>query len=328
MAQKRKKTRPALVGRLWQALTHSAAALATLALPAVVMAQNTGSSTSTEVQLFQAGQVSWEWLLIPANHGSGAQAMRNGTACLSCHDGEASFIGDTVASTPALEPDPIANLPGFIDLSVQSAIRDGQLHLQLSWLDLSDDGPAGESEYPAQVTASIADDTHDTVRRYSCWSSCHSDLPGMSEGIGSQLSKYLPNSRSSMTRTGGGDNFRPDNELAEERERGAFLEYWHTALAGPDRAVVSDGHFLEAQREHDDTAVTATARSENGQRIVELQRPLEPQGDTRKALQPGGRYSISFAVYERNTEGRRHLVSFPLELIIEADAARIGSLFD
>lgn len=305
------------------------AAACALCLPASAAAVDFESAPSATIELFQTGQASWEWLLIPTDHGSSpARRIREGRPCLACHQGEEAAIGNIAASGQRLEPDPIEGFPGTIELTVAAVVADDQLHLRLSWPAVERSSPAGSSEHAARITTLIADDAVSTAQAATCWASCHSDLKGMSEDTGLGLTKYLPSSRQRMTRTGGGDNIKPAGELADELEKGAFLEYW-TAYLDKDAGVsVKDGYFLEARIKHDEPAVSAAARRDGNRWVVEMQRPLSPEAGPRKTLQIGQRYPLSFAIHESHTSGRRHHVSFPLALVVDADGVRVEEVLE
>lgn len=298
-------------------------------MPVVVGAQDWDQAEQAEFKLFLPGQASWEWLLIPTDHGSGpARRMREGRPCLACHQGEEVTIGNVVASGERLESHPVSGMPGSIQLTVRGVVADDQLHLRLSWPAVTANGPAGESRHAAMVTTLVADDAVSTAYAANCWAACHSDLPGMSDDAGKDLTKYLSSSRDGMTRTGGGDNLKSAEEIAAELDRGAFLEYWSALLDDDAQAQARDGYFLEARVINDDAAVEAVARRENGHWVVELSRPLAPEEGPRKTLEVGQTYPISFAVHEAHTEGRRHYVSFPLAVTIGESSIEITEVME
>jgi hypothetical protein len=286
-------------------------------VPALAAAQDWDQAAEAEFVLFLPGQTSWEWLLIPTDHGSGpARRMREGRPCLACHQGEEATIGNVIASGERLEPHPVSGMPGSIKLKVKGVVADDHLHLRLSWPAVTVNGRGGESRHAAMVTTLVADDAVSTAHAANCWAACHSDLPGMSDDAGKDLTKYLSSSRERMTRTGGGDSIKSADELAAEIDKGAFLEYWSALLDDDGQATARDGYFLEARVINDDVAVETTARQENGHWVVELSRPLAPEVGPRKTLEVGTTYPISFAVHEAHTKGRRHYVSFPLAVTI------------
>lgn len=305
--------------------------LAVLAFTVVAVAgtQDWEQASSAEFKLFLPGHASWEWLLIPTDHGSSpARRMRENRPCLSCHQGEETVIGNVVASGERLEPSPIEGMPGSIALRVEGLVDNDTLHLRLSWPAVSVNGPAGDGEHAAMVTTLVADESVSTAWAANCWAACHSDLPGMSDDAGKDLTKYLPSSRERMTRTGGSDNFKSAEELDAELDQGAFLEYWTALLDDDGQVGVRDGYFLEARVINEDVAIEAAAQRQDGRWVVALSRPLMPQGGPRKTLEKGQTYPISFAVHEAHTKGRRHYVSFPLAVTIGEDSVEITEVLE
>lgn len=304
-------------------------AVVALMVPAALLAQDWDQAATAEFKLFLPGHASWEWLLIPTDHGSSpARRMRENRPCLSCHQGEEAVIGNVVASGERLEPDPIGNMPGSLELRVEGLVADDHLHLRLSWPKVTTGTHAGEGEHAAMVTTLVADESVSTAWAANCWAACHSDLPGMSDDAGKDLTKYLPSSRERMTRTGGGDNIKGADELAAEMDKGAFLEYWSALLDVDGQATARDGYFLEARVINDDVAVEASAERAGDRWVVTLSRPLVPDGGPRKSLVPGQTYPISFAVHEAHTSGRRHYVSFPLAVTIGEDSVEITEVLE
>lgn len=296
------------------------AALTSLALlPGLAAALDWSQMESRDVTLFQPGQSAWEWLLVPGEH-DGGRRMREGKDCLYCHAGEEPAIGNLIASGEMIEPSPMPGMPGAIELAVQAALEGDNLHLRLSWTSLAGAEPAGDETYQARATVMIADDTLSAARIAGCWAACHGDLPGMPDEMqDAELTKYLPNSRSRMTRTGGGADYKSDAEVAAELERGAFFEYWSVKLDQGTVLKALDGYFLEARREYADSAVSAEARLEDGRWVVEIARPLSPESGPRLALAPRSEYTVAFAVHDNHTDNRFHYTSFPMGLSLTGD---------
>jgi cytochrome c-type protein NapC len=275
------------------------------------------------LSLFQPGQSAWEWLLMPANHSAGARRMRDGSSCRSCHEGEERTIGDRVAAGAVLEPSPMPGMPGSFDAHLQIRRDDAVLQLRLSWPSLAEGEAAGVAEFPARVTVMLGSEALPLAAVAGCWASCHVDSPGMPEEHPQQLTKYLPNSRGRMTATGGGTNVRSDEELAEELAQGRFLEYWQVALDDEGVAERLDGYFLEARRSNEEPRFSATARREGRLWIVEMTRPLQAPAGPRLTVEPGVGYTLAVAVHGNHASGRHHYVSWPIPMVVEADAVRL-----
>lgn len=300
-----------------------AAALFAGLAPALAVGVDWSQVEKHELQLFQPGQSAWEWLLVPSEH-SGGKRMREGKDCLYCHAGEEEAIGNLIASGEKLEPSPMKGMPGTVKLSVQTAVQSGSLRMRLSWTSLAEGEPAGGKDVPAQVTVVLADDTIQAAKVAGCWAACHNDLPGMAEAdSGAKLTKYLPNSRTRMTRSGGGTAIKSDADLAAELEKGAFYEYWQVELDQGTVHKARDGYFLDARRTNDESAVSAEATLVDGRWVVDITRRLKPVGGPRITLAEGKVYTVEFAVHDNHVGDRHHYVSFPMRMKVQQAGAQL-----
>jgi cytochrome c-type protein NapC len=275
-----------------------------------------------ELILFQPGQSSWEWLLVPASH-DGGKRMREGKTCLFCHDGEEKAIGKLIASGEKLEPQPISGMPGFIGMSLEAAYDDENVYLTLSWVDVPS-ANWGHEAAATHLTVSIGSPELNVAPIAGCWAACHSDLPGMQDALtDAELTKYLPGSRNKMSKTGGGSDIRTAAELDTQLTEGKYLEYWQVVLDDQGLQSVSDGYFLEGRVANDDSAATATASSSDKKWTVEIVRPLKPGGKSRHALSEGVEYTLAVALHQNHASGRHHYTSFPMRFVLGAGEAEL-----
>ena len=291
------------------------AALAGLVAPA--------SSQARDVVLFQPGQSSWEWLLVPASHDGGKQ-MREGKSCLYCHDGEEKTMGKLIASGEKLEPAPISGMPGFIEMKVDATYDDQNVYLSLSWT-APPEANWGHEDSATHLTISIGSPELSVAPIAGCWAACHSDLPGMPDDSGAKLSKYLPGSRSKMTRTGGGSDIKPAADLDAQKAQGQYLEYWQAVLDGGAVKASRDGYFLDGRKKNSDSAVSATATAEGQHWTVQMVRPLGPEGETRHALAEGIVYTLAVALHENHASGRYHYTAFPMRFVLGSGEAELNA---
>ena len=84
------------------------------------------------VTLFYPGQVDYGWLRSPEHKRAHAK-VKEGEACLSCHEGEEAELGATLVKGGRHEPAPIAGKAGAIALQVQAAHDDANLYLRFQW---------------------------------------------------------------------------------------------------------------------------------------------------------------------------------------------------
>ena len=280
---------------------------------------------SRDVILFQPGQSSWEWLLVPATH-DGGKRMREGKTCLFCHDGEEKTIGTLIASGKKIEPAPIAGLPGFVEMKVDASFDEENLYLAISWNSPAIAAPIGDEDADIHLTVMLGSPELSVAAIAGCWAACHSDLPGMPDAQpGQDLTKYLPGSRNKMSKTGGGTDYRPEAELAAQIGAGQYLEFWQVVLDQGELKAVRDGYFLQARIKNSDSAVTAAARANGTFWTVDMVRPLHPGGTTRHALNPGTEYTLAIALHENHASGRHHYTSFPLRFVLGSGEAEINA---
>ncbi len=84
------------------------------------------------VKLFYPGQSSYQWLR-SKDHKNGSNKVRDGDACVSCHEEEEEELGRAVLRAGELEPTPIAGKNGSIDLLVQAAHDTENIYLRFQW---------------------------------------------------------------------------------------------------------------------------------------------------------------------------------------------------
>ena len=89
------------------------------------------------VTLFYPGQSSYEWLLNDHSKSKGAKAVKDGGACLKCHDGDERIMGDSIVKGGSLEPTPVNGKNGSIDLSVQAAYDATNAYFRFQWRTLN-----------------------------------------------------------------------------------------------------------------------------------------------------------------------------------------------
>jgi hypothetical protein len=99
---------------------------------------------STTVTLFYPGQSSYEWLRKDAH--PGAEAVKAGEACVTCHKGSEKARGDNIVKGGALEPAPVKGKNGWVDLRVQAAYDAKNAYLRFQWKTLND-YPGTEHQY-------------------------------------------------------------------------------------------------------------------------------------------------------------------------------------
>jgi cytochrome c-type protein NapC len=279
----------------------------------VSLAVDWGGISGKDIDLFYPGQASWEWALTQNSHAAAAM-VRQGRACRACHSGQEQMIGNKIISGGNLEPQPLTSIPGSIKINVKAALEEENLYIQISWP--ANKGGANQGQgYQSRVSIILDDGNVAESSRAGCWSACHSDNSGMSDASAS-LSKYLARSRSRMTRTGGGENYKSDTELEDLLKDKIFMEYWMAGLNTGEAPVVIDGYILDRRYENQTPIVTADAQLEDNIWTVTFKRPLDVDAPHYKTIESGKTYQLGLAVHNNYSSGRQHYVSFEYLLTV------------
>ena len=122
-----------------------AALIAGPALAADPAAIDWSKIPTVKVPLFYPGQSSYEWLRSDA-HKNAAKETQRGDTCISCHDEEDAEkdIGNKLVKGGLLEPMPVKDKNGFVELGVQVAYDAKNAYFRYQW---KTHGKAG-IEYP------------------------------------------------------------------------------------------------------------------------------------------------------------------------------------
>jgi len=290
-------------------------ALVLTGYPSASLAADWEGVGSKTIQLFYPGQTSWEWLLIPSTH-SGAKKFRTGKDCRECHEGEEKDIGDLIVSGEKLEPDPIAGKPGSIPVDIAMMQDNENFYVKFEWMD--ERSASGSGDFAARVTMMIGDAAIKESVRAGCFGTCHSDVKDMPDSAG--LTKYLAASRTKLTRTGGGENYKPDTDIDDLIKDGISMEYWQAKLNPGEPAVAVDGYVMKDRQDNDVTTVKADADYQNGKWSVVLSRSLAG-GPKHKTLQTGVTYPVGFAIHSGYAEKRHHYVSLEYTFALDGETA-------
>lgn len=304
----------------WIVLLLLAAGLLVVVTPA--RAIDWSGVEGKDIVLFYPGQASWEWALTESDH-SGAPKFRGGKNCKECHEGEQKKIGDLIVSGKKVEPTPIAGKPGSLTLNVKTAHDGERLYVRLEWAGAPQpSGTKMDPDYESRVTMMFDDGHVKEATRAGCWGTCHDDAIGMASApAGMEITKYLAASRTSLTRQGGGENYKPQSDLDVLLGQGSFMEYWQAKLNPGQPTVAVDGYILDKRHKNDAPAVAAEAEFGDGKWVVVLSRALKAPGPNHKDIVPGTTYTVGFAVHDDYTEHRFHFVSFENTLVLDQGEA-------
>lgn len=263
-----------------------------------------------QVTLFYPGQSSWEWILTKKDHG-GAKNFRKGKGCRECHQGEEKDMGKLLVSGKRLEPKPVLGKRGFVDFAVKTAYDNERFYIQLKWPKTTEIAHKKLADDLVRATFLFDDTSVSSISRGGCWAACHDDATGMpSAQPGVERNLYLAKSRTKLSRTGGGENFKSPEVLQQLLTEGLFVEFWQAKL-NPGKATVGlDGYILEARHVNELAKVSATAELKDGVWVLEMTRKLNPDMAHTKNIVAGKIYNFGLALHEAHSQGRKHLASF------------------
>ncbi len=275
-----------------------------------------------DITVFYPGQSSWKWILTKSDH-DGAKDVRKGKTCFDCHEAEENDIGSKIVSGKKLEPKPVPGKRPAFDVNVKAAHDGENLHLRLAWADTGTSVEQKEDpEFEAKATVLIGDKSMVAFNRGGCWSACHDDLTRMPSAGAEELTKYIADSRTKITRKGGGDSYKSDDELAKLLGEGTFIEFWQARLTR-DAAIPVDGYILDKIHESEPPAVSVEGGSQDGKWAVVFSRRLQVDGTGRRQLEPGTVIPMGMAIHDGYAKGRRHHVSFKYTLSLDKGDADI-----
>ncbi len=168
---------------------------------------------ATTVALFYPGQSSYEWLR-SSGHPKGQKQVEEGRACVSCHEDDEKDIGAKHVKGSNIEPTPVKDKAGSVDLKVQAAYDDKNAYFRFQWKTqnpyagdehryLRFDGkewkPYGlpkldkavqDGQQPGisedRITMMIDDGKVPMFAKQGCWLTCHNGSPGTSNAATSE----------------------------------------------------------------------------------------------------------------------------------------------
>lgn len=271
-----------------------------------------------DVVLFYPGQTSWEYLLTPADH-SGAPKFREGKTCFECHFDEPNMQGPLLISGRKNEPTPPLGKPGIVPAQIRFAYDDKALYVQLRFSEGAQPDMKMDAEFASKLTIMLGDAKVPEMPRAGCWVTCHDDVARMPSAATSDRTKYLPKTRAKLSRSGGGDELKPADELAKLKADGYVLEYWQARLNPGAKAQAANGQIFDKREDIKPVVVTADATFEGNAWTVTMTRPLS--APPFRDLVPGKPYEVGVALHSGHAGKRFHYVSYEYSLVLGAGAA-------
>ncbi len=216
------------------------------------------------IPLFYPGQSTYEWLR-SAGHPKGQKQVEEGRACVSCHEDDEKDIGAKHVKGSAIEPTPVKDKAGSVDLKVQVAYDDKNAYFRLQWKTqnpyagdehryLQFDGkewkPYGgakldkavqDGQQPGlsedRVTMMIDDGKVPMFAKQGCWLTCHTGSPGTSNAASAEEVAANPLLKAGhqtevrkylpLSRTDPGDwkTGKPVDEIAKLKADSGFVDF-------------------------------------------------------------------------------------------------------
>jgi hypothetical protein len=158
------------------------------------------------VMLFYPGQSSYQWLR-GRGHAAGMAAVAAGAPCSACHLGQEAAVGERIVVGGPLEPEPLPDKRGVIELRVQAAYDEEQLYLRFQWPTQQDrpgqvhdflrfdgerwqpfGGPRSKPEvrsgampplYEDRLAIALDDGKVPSFAQQGCWLACHDGMRDM-----------------------------------------------------------------------------------------------------------------------------------------------------
>jgi len=249
-----------------------------------------GAARSEPITLFYPGKYSLEWIL--SDH-EGAKQFRQGSSCISCHEGDAADMGQRaltrMGKTSASQNPHIKGQLSFTE-------QDGKLQLEFRF-------PSPKAAF--SFSFMFDDDRTRAFERAGCWAVCHDDMRGMPADRG--LSKYLGNTRQKVTRTGGGEQLKPASDLHALLTSGSFLELWTIDVSADGNVLAKQTRVFDKFEDIKPVNISAAAHYDNGNWILTISRALVIEGQ--KTV--GDSQSFGVAVHADTNQDGDHWVSLP-----------------
>ncbi len=304
------------------------------------------------VTLFYPGQASFEWVQTGKDHGGARAFAKLGDRCANCHAKEVADMGAKIVSGEKAEPTPIPGKRGHVDVQVQAAHDADNLYMRFEWTDAPHtpvpfvDGGKMDPDNQVKMAMMIAGQGIDKIEQAGCWATCHHDsryMPDHPEAaaiteagdavstidVADGITKYLADSRTKVEikgrrkkKRGGWDKLKPAEETDGLLKAGSVMDLLRFRSGGE----AENGHVL-TQRVMKDAGEVAAAGSLNGNTwTVVMRRPLAATNPGDVPIEPGGLYTVGFALHDDFTSARFHHVSLEFTLGLDNAEAEINAV--
>ena len=304
------------------------------------------------VTLFYPGQASFEWVQTGKDHGGARAFSKLGDRCANCHAKEVADMGAKIVSGEKVEPTPIPGKRGHVDVKVQAAHDADNLYMRFRWSDAPHtpapfaDGGKMDPDNQVKLAMMIAGPGIDLIEQAGCWATCHHDsryMPDHPEAaaiteagdavsaldVSNGITKYLADSRTKVEikgrrnkKRGGWDKLKPAEEVADLLKANSVMDLLRFRSGGE----AENGHVLSQRSMSDAGEMVASGGLDGGTWTVVMRRPLAATNPGDVPLEPGGLYTVGFALHDDFTSARFHHVSLEFKLGIDNAEAEINAV--
>jgi cytochrome c-type protein NapC len=299
------------------------------------------------VTLFYPATASFEWIQ-GRDHGGSRSFLRSGDRCLDCHSKEVADLGAKLVKHDKLEPTPIPDKRGSVDIKVQAAHDGDNLHLRFQWKAAAHtpapfaDGGKMDPTNAVKFSVTLAEaGAVERVGQAGCWASCHHDAKSMPDapkgdalksfdGKGlveavEGVRKYLADTRTAIELRGGPgkprggwDKVKDGAEIEALMAKGGLLDMMRFRSGeAAERGYVSADRVLKAD------GVKAEGKLEGDTWTVTMSRPLKASGPGQLGLEAGRIYVVNFALHDDHSNARYHHVSLAMNLGLDVAESEI-----
>lgn len=290
--------------------------------------------------LFYPGVTSWEFLTGDDHRLGGREIKKGRKDCRKCHlskDGELDLRADEIASGAAkmkrsgnpFEPEPLRAKSGFINAEVKAAFDSEFLYVRVEWDSKGASWQVKKNAVVSPDRVSIQMNKGEQFFvRYGCFIACHNDLntmpasPSKKEVASNPYYSFVGRDDVRLYAFYARDSWlkrKSAAELDKKLKEGGRIEVISAELAGGEVSAKS-GWIFDDRVWDAASRIAATGAWNNDKYSIVFKRRLRPNDPKDISLKPGAVVSAGIAVHDDGAVKRRHYVSFPFTVGLDADA--------
>ncbi|MBI5810437.1 MAG: hypothetical protein HZB21_04525 [Deltaproteobacteria bacterium] len=317
------------------------AAVFLFSLPALSAAKDADWSAirAASVTMFYPGAASWDFLTSDNHRLGGHEIKQTKKDCRHCHlskAGELDLQADEIAAGALkmkrthepFEPEPIPGKKGVMHANVQAAYDTESIYIRVEWEGKGAAWQSKNSEAPPDRVSIQLNKTEPAFKKYGCFTTCHNDLntmpgsPSKKEVRGNPYYAALDRDDVRLYAFYAKETWnakRDEKELEKRLKNGGLIDLWSLELSGG--AVKSlDGWIFDDRQWEAKSDIEGRGGWANGKYSVVFKRRLKTGGTNDIQLGEGDTVSAGLAIHDDGASKRRHYVSFPFTIGLNADA--------